>query len=71
MNKPKVVLFTCDRCQTHNTLVAYHNMFGWYCRDCLAAVRDRMIELVDYMDFSTDEINKNLGVDPKRSNNAN
>lgn len=42
VNKTKVALWNCDKCGKTNTLCAYHNKFGWYCKECLTRIRDLM-----------------------------
>lgn len=63
MSPIKVVLFRCDRCSKDNTLVAYHRSFGWYCKDCLTDIRDRLTETINRIDICASDINKQLGID--------
>lgn len=69
MSPIKVVIFECDKCHKQNVLVAYHHAFGWYCRDCLANIRDRLNETIQAIDDKAIEINNNLGIDPTQPNN--
>lgn len=65
----KVVLFTCDKCHSKDKLVAYHPSFGWYCRDCLTIIRDRLNETIDKIDMCATQVNHSLGIDPAHPNN--
>lgn len=65
MNDIKVVLFTCDKCHKEDTLVAYNHKWGWYCKDCLAKIRDGLNETIAKIDMCATQINNTLGVDIK------
>ena len=56
----KVVIWNCDKCGKHNTLVAYHHKYGWYCEDCLIAIRDKMNESIESIETIKRAINNGL-----------
>lgn len=63
MDRPiKVVLFKCDKCHKENTLVAYHHNFGWYCKDCLSVVRNRLNDVIDKINICATQINQQFGI---------
>ena len=56
----KIVLWNCDKCGKQNTLVAYHHTYGWYCEDCLKAIRDKMDKAIDAVESTKQFVNEQL-----------
>lgn len=55
---PKMSIWVCDKCGEKDVLCIYSSRQGWYCRDCITDVYNKLKEKIELINMVWKKINE-------------